>query len=126
MRTKLMGVLGSLMLICCGCPDSQAKIYHVSGQITFDGRPVPKGRIDFDGQGGAKNGSADIVNGKFDTRNPGSSGITGGKYSLRVIGFDGKTGNELPYGNPLFLEYTTTKEFSPTDSEFSVDVPKNR
>lgn len=126
MRIKFFAKLfAMLMVLCCGCPETTAKVYHVNGQITFDGRPIPKGRIDFDGQvGKAKNGSAEIINGKFDTRNVGSSGISGGKYALRILGFDGKTGNELPLGNPLFLEYTMTKEFPESDSEFSVDVPK--
>src|SRR5204862_378695 len=74
-RWAIVGVLG---LAAVGCGESRVE---VSGEVTFDGKPVPAGRIyfnpDFTKGNDGPQGYADIKDGKFDTRNKGK-GACGG------------------------------------------------
>jgi hypothetical protein len=119
-------VLGLAALAGCG---GEEKLYRVSGTVTYDGKPVAKGLIFFDPDGtkGTTGGQgfANILNGKYDTANEGQ-GVRGGAYVVRVNGFDGKEANEAPFGQPLFPEYTGSKELPMEDSTYDVNVPKTR
>ena len=123
-RSLLVGfVLLPLLVGCNG--GSEEKLYRVHGTAVFQGKPIPKGTIFFDpdaskgGSGGQ--GFADIVDGKYDTSTSGQ-GIKKGPFLVRIQGFDGKAGNELPYGNPLFLEHEVKKDFPAEDSAWEIDV----
>ncbi len=106
-----------------GC-DPPRTVFHVSGQATYRGQPIPRGRICFDPTGGgSEQGIAEIVDGRFDTEQS-DLGITGGKYVVRVQGFDGIGGDELPWGQPLFNEYEMMAELKAEDQKFNVEVPK--
>jgi hypothetical protein len=116
----------SLLVLLIGCNgSSEEKLYRVHGTAVFQGNPIPKGTIFFDpdaskgGSGGQ--GFADIVDGKYDTATSGL-GIKKGPFVVRIQGFDGKAGNELPYGNPLFLEHEVKKDFPGEDTPWEIDV----
>ena len=119
-------VLGLAALAGCG---SEEKLYRVSGTVTYNGKPIPKGLIFFDPDGtkgtAGGQGFANIIDGKYDTAAEGK-GVRGGAYVVRVNGFDGKEANEAPFGQPLFPEYTGNKELPKEDSTFDVNVPKKR
>lgn len=103
-------LLGSgLVLLVAGC-ENGPKRHHVSGQILFDGKPVPAGEIYFDpdvtkGHDGPQ-GFARIKDGRYDTRESGKA-LAAGPHVVRILGFDGKTppGQDLPLGRALFPEY---------------------
>ncbi len=125
MRFLLATILVSFSLtICLGC-SRQEKLYRVSGSVTYDGKPIPKGLIFFDPKTDGPQGFANIVEGKFDTAKQGR-GVRGGSYNVRVNGFDGKEANEAPFGQALFPEYTGTKDLPQADSTYDLDVQKNR
>ena len=114
-------------LLLAGCGESE-KIYHVSGTVTYDGKPVAKGLIFFDpdaskGTGGGQ-GAANILDGKYNTAE--GQGVRGGAYYVRVNGFDGKASNDAPFGNPLFPEYNGSTELPQHDSTYDLEVPKSR
>src|SRR5262245_43058825 len=96
--------VGLLVGLVAGCGSSEAS-GHLSGKVTFNGQPVPKGRIVFlpDGsKGGSGQGTvAEISNGSYDTR-PGGTPLPTGALVVRIEGFDGKSGSN-PSGKPLFL-----------------------
>jgi len=92
--------------------------------VTYNGKPIPKGVIHFDPQGGGPAGFANIVDGKYDTGQ--GKGVRGGAYDIRVNGFDGKEAPEAPFGQALFPEYTGTKDLPSADSTYDLDVAKNR
>jgi hypothetical protein len=122
------GVLGTLFLVgwafvATGCTKGE-KLYRVSGKVTFDGKPIPKGNIFFDPQADGPQGYASILDGKYDTA--AGKGVRGGQYNIRVNGFDGKEANEAPFGQALFPEYTGTKELPAEDSTFDLEIPKKR
>jgi hypothetical protein len=112
----------------CGASD---KLYDVSGTITFEGKPIPKGLIFFDPDGSngtpGPQGFANIEDGKFDTAIPGKGkGIRGGTYTIRISGFDGKEGPEAPFGQFLFPEHQFTKELPAHNHTFDYEIKKKR
>ena len=119
---------GAALLASCG---PREQLYDVSGTITFEGKPIPKGLIFFDpstakGTPGTQ-GYANIENGKFDTALPGKGkGIRGGTYQIRISGFDGKEAPEAPFGKFLFPEHQLTKELPAQKQTFDYDVKKKR
>ena len=106
------------LLTGCG---KQEKLYRVSGTVTHNGKPIPKGAIHFDPQADGPQGYAAIVDGKFDTAQQGK-GVRGGAYNIRVNGFNGKVANEAPLGEALFPEYTGTKDLPMQDSTYDLDI----
>jgi hypothetical protein len=121
--------ISALLLILClaaspGCSNEE-KLYRVSGAVTHGGKPIPKGLIFFDPTADGPQGFANILDGKYDTAQQGK-GVRGGAYSIRVNGFDGKEANEAPFGQPLFPEYTGTKDLPQADSTYDLDVPKKQ
>jgi hypothetical protein len=116
------------VVFAVGCGAEGEPVYQVSGTVTFQGKPVPKGLIYFDPdqtkETGGDMGFASILDGKFNTAEEGQ-GIRGGAYEVRVNGFDGKVANDAPFGQALFLEYRTTADLPMQDSTYNLDVPKN-
>ena len=113
-------------LVGCGKPGPQR--YHLSGNITWDGQPIPAGIVYFDpdlaaGHDGPQ-GFALIKDGRYDTRLDGS-GQGGGKYVLRLFAFDGVPGPETPMGKPLFPEYIVPAELPAEDGTRDFDIPKD-
>ncbi len=106
-----------------GC-SPEDKLYDVSGTVTFQGKPVPKGLIHFDPEGSGPQGYANIEDGKFNTATAGQGkGIRGGKYTIRVNGFDGKVGDESPMGAAVFPEHTFRKELPAQNQTLDYEVP---
>lgn len=124
MRRTLMAAGVLLALAAAGCSPEE-KLYHVSGTITHQGKPVPKGVIHFDPDGDGPQGFANIEDGKFDTATPGQGkGIRGGgRYTLRINGFDGKVGPESPMGAAVFPEHTFSKELPAQNQTLDYEVP---
>src|SRR4029079_8096155 len=122
--------IAAAILFCAGragltACSKQEKLYRVSGAVTYDGKPIPKGLIFFDPQTDGPQGFANIVGGKYDTTQQGK-GVRGGAYNIRVNGFDGKEANEAPFGQALFPEYTGTKELPQEDSTYDLNVPRSK
>jgi hypothetical protein len=114
--------LGLVVLVACS---QEEKVYRVSGNVTYAGKPIPKGLIFFDPQAEGPQGFANIVDGKYDTTVQGK-GVRGGAYNIRVNGFTGIEKNEAPFGDALFPEYNHigTKDLPKEDSTFDLDIPK--
>src|SRR5262245_247161 len=103
----LLGIGLALLAGCGGGP----KRLHLSGQVLYNGQPVPAGEIYFDpdvakGKDGPQ-GFARIENGRYDTRKGGVP-LTAGPHVVRILGFDGnaRPGADVLYGKRLFPEYT--------------------
>lgn len=124
-----MIITGSLLLT--GCSSEGSPRFNVSGNVTFDGRPVPAGTIQFEpdtsrGNQGPTSRTV-IKDGEYDTSIAGK-GILGGPYVVVITGFDGKPipEMELQYGKPLFTEYRTKVELPKGESIMDFTVPVNR
>src|SRR5690349_13501408 len=100
-----------LVIVAFAACSQEEKLYRVSGNVTFNGKPIPKGLIFFDPQAEGPQGFANIEDGKYDTSIPGKGrGVRGGSYNIRVSGLTGIEKNEAPFGDALFPEYSDTKD----------------
>jgi hypothetical protein len=115
----------AVCLLAAGCGASASGPYHLSGKVTFKGRPLPRGRIFFlpdsargnSGQGGF----AEIKDGAYDTRDRGGA-TPGGALVVRIDGFDGNTTAGNLVGEPLFLTYEVAVEVPRADGTRDFDV----
>jgi len=109
----------------------------VTGTITYDGQPIPKGAIWFvptESVGNqAPTGFARIEDGRFATERA-KSPITG-RYTIKVTGFDGAepTAAEKAellssdfLGHAIFPEYVQEAEIAADEMTLDLDVPKTR
>jgi hypothetical protein len=126
-RPEWLLALGvGLVVLATGCGGGP-KRSHVSGRILYDGKPVPAGEIYFDpdvtkGHDGPQ-GFARIQDGKYDTRAVEKS-LAPGPHVVRILGFDGKPAPELPFGRPLFAEYTKSVDLTAQgDSKLDFEIP---
>ncbi len=112
-------VLASL-LVFTGCGKKGIPKYGLSGQVTYDGKPVPKGYLRFapdKKKGNSGPGSSATINdGHYETMN--DRGTVAGPHIVSVTGTDGiayktETGVMIPIGRPLFPEF-----------KISIDIPK--
>ena len=63
-----LSIASSLMTLFSGCGDSGPKRYPVSGDVTWEGAPLPDGDIIFEPTDGGVPDHGKIVEGKFDLR----------------------------------------------------------
>ncbi len=119
-------VIACCTFLCQGCGTGGSNKFDVSGTITFDGKPVPAGRIDFfpdlaKGNDGLQ-GFAIIKDGVFDTRKAGQ-GHTGGAIVIRIEGFDGKSDDPKFPGTPIFVPHQITRDLPKEPTTQTFDVP---
>src|SRR5262249_41814191 len=93
-----------LILIVCatllGCSsEAEPTRYRVSGEITFDGKPVPHGEVLFTPDSGKGNsgpqGIAIIKDGKYDTAGSRAPGVAGGPTIVHVAALSDASGKLL-------------------------------
>jgi hypothetical protein len=122
----------ALACLNAGCqrPEEGPPRFHLSGTVTYDGKPVPKGFINFnpaEGNSGPASG-APIVDGKYET--PKGKGIIGGPHIVIITGSDGipyeESGETVEGGKQLFPRYQTTVDFPKEDGEKNFEVPKTQ
>lgn len=132
---RLSAVAPAVLAACflCGCGGEEG--YNVSGNVTFDGKPIPAGTIYFIPDTAKSNtgatGYAKIENGHFDTAAPGGKPTAGGAMMVGIEGIDpaakgtpekGDTsGEELV--KSLFPYYQTGAELPKSDTTMDFEVP---
>ncbi len=115
---------------CCllgfaGCGESGPGKYHVSGEVTYRGKPVPAGMITFSpdtrrGNSGHQ-GFAEIRDGQYSTGSGNGRGTVGGPHIVAVLGFDGENPTEeSPHGQMLFPEYH--REYDLTEKNTTLNL----
>jgi hypothetical protein len=121
-----LGVLTALMLLpgCGGGP----RLHHISGEVLFDGKPVPAGEIFFDPDASKQHdgpqGFARIENGRFDTRQGGIA-VAPGPHVVRILGFDGRSRPEaeLIFGRQLFPEHHVPTDIPDRETTLNFQIP---
>jgi hypothetical protein len=89
-------ILGCLMtaaiVAACSAGCGGDKTNRISGQVTFNGQPVPAGKIYFMPDGSKGNsgatGYADIKDGNYDTSSTGGMGTVSGPMIVAIEGLD--------------------------------------
>lgn len=129
----LFALTVAVLLDGCGSNANGPERIDVKGTVTFDGKPVPQGRIIFEPDSKAGNdgpqGYAEIENGTYDTAATGKGPVPGAQI-VTITGYDGNVvppsddDEGSPLGAPLFDAWRTKHEVpksSPTESNFTVD-----
>ena len=98
--------LTALALAAAGCGESKRATTNVAGTVTFRGKPVPAGYINFmpdvsAGNSGEVKGFP-IVDGQYDTSKGTNPGIYPGAMVIQISGFDGKVVSLWPHGKQIF------------------------
>lgn len=118
-------VLVAALLAGCG----GEKSFHLSGTVTYQGKPVPTGQIVFEPDASAGNKGpaafAKIKDGHYDTRSDGH-GTIGGPHLVMIHGRDGIPRGELLNGLPLFRDYNTKIDLPKADGEQNFEVPADQ
>lgn len=119
---SLCGVLG------CGGDDSGSR-FQLSGTVTYEGKPVPFGRIDFFPDSSAGNsgpaGFADIVDGKYDTSKTGK-GTSGGAYVASVTGSSAPPVVQTVGDEEFFNKTPVAPATLFQDVRIKADIPKEK
>jgi hypothetical protein len=120
-----IGLLFVSLVLFSGCGDAGPKLYHISGEVTYDGKPVPEGMIYFTpnssaGERGAQ-GLAFILNGKYNTLN--GRGVSSGPVSVVISGSQRLEGKEE--ATILFDDYIEEFEIPNQNTVKNFDVPSN-
>jgi hypothetical protein len=122
LATALAAVTGAVLLTGCG----GEKAYHLSGTVTFKGKPVPVGQIVFEPDPSAGNKGqaayAKIKDGHYDTREEGQ-GTVGGPHIVTIHGRDGVARGELMNGLPLFRDFVTQVDLPKAETKHDFEVP---
>lgn len=117
-------IVSALAASGCGSADGPPR-YPVEGAVTYQGQPVPAGRIVFEPDGSQGNqgpaASASIDAGNYET--PSGKGAVGGPHRVRIEGFEGGGTGEAPMGPMLFPEYQTTVGLPEQASTQDFEVP---
>jgi hypothetical protein len=130
---RLLPALLCLLPLGCGGDGT----YRVSGKVTFQGKPVPAGKIYFipDSSKGNKGptGYADIKNGEYDTSAKGGAGVVAGPVIIAIEGLDpsakpdkpkkGEEASEEATVKVLFPRYETTFEVPKENTTKDIEVP---
>jgi hypothetical protein len=109
-----------------GCGKSEATRYRVSGSVTFKGKPIPVGSIQFspDTAKGNNGPSAytSIKDGRYDSAADGR-GTVGGPQIVSVEAFDGQNVDPdvLPNGRPLVRGFRKSFDL-PKDADATLDL----
>lgn len=125
---RFVGVAMLAALVGCGGAANTAK--HVAGTVTFDGKPIAYGQIEFIPDAGKQHsgpaGSAEIVDGKFDTK-AGGQGIHFGPHQVRITAYESRlpaTNNDETVTSvappPLFVGFTMPIEIYTSDATITV------
>lgn len=120
-----------LIPIICGCDsgDIDPNSFQISGEVTWEGQPVPVGFITFEPDSSQGNrgpaGGAEINKGRYET--PPGRGIAGGDYIVRIRGYDGvplENPDDIPSenGTPLFPETIVNVNFPAADTVRDFDL----
>jgi hypothetical protein len=124
--TAALALLAFLVLSQAGCQGERS--YHLSGAVTYKGKPVPTGHIVFEPDASAGNSGppayAKIKDGHYDTRLEEGKGTIGGPHIVTIHGRDGIARGELLNGLPLFTpDYNTTLDLPKASGEQNFEVP---
>jgi hypothetical protein len=133
---RLRGGILAAFLACglLGCGSNALKTHHVSGNVSFDGKPVPSGLIRFTPDGSKGNsgppGYAVIKDGKYDTSAEGGKGHVSGPMIVLIEGSEAASGENSTDESgaetdikALFSGYQTTADLPEGDSTKDFEVP---
>ncbi|CAN5381954.1 hypothetical protein BH11PLA2_BH11PLA2_49260 [soil metagenome] len=122
MKRKFVCFIFIYVVTLTGCSSESPSRLRLSGEITFDGNPIPFGEVLLTPDGSKGNtgpqGIAPIRDGRYDTSASDAKGYAGGPTIMRVTGFASP-------GGQLLCEYELKADLPRKDSTHKIDVPKD-
>ena len=124
-------LIACFLIVAAGCGRGGVERHSLSGNVTFQGNPVPTGRIIFEPDASKGNdgpqGVAMIENGRYSTDKFGRGAISG-PLIVRIAGFGGGNSSadqeqSSASPKPLFPIYTTKIELKEGSSSFDFEIP---
>jgi hypothetical protein len=119
-ETTALILFGALVWAGCSSGDGLER-YRVSGEVKFDGQPVPFGEVLFTPDGSKGNsgaqGIAEIKDGKYDTQGSRAPGTAGGPTVVRVMAFRDGGGKEL------ICEHESQVDLPKAATTHNIDIP---
>jgi hypothetical protein len=116
----------AVMVLCAGCSHG-SKPVRLQGEVSFDAKPIEKGKIDFLPTEGTTGGavSAAIVNGRYEF--PPQTGLLDtGVYAVRILGLrkTGRTERDRmsPEGPPIEVQENFIPPIYNTESTLKIRV----
>ncbi|EAQ80816.1 hypothetical protein DSM3645_12386 [Blastopirellula marina DSM 3645] len=113
-----------LPVILAGCRKDDSTV-HLTGSVTYDGRPVPCGNIWFipdHKQGNSGHGSMALIrDGKYDTQS--GLGVVGGAHLVRIEAFDGVVHGDNADGKLITKPYEQSFELPMTSGTLDFEIP---
>jgi hypothetical protein len=122
---RAIQVLLLLALILAGCAKGGRQ--HLTGKVTWDGKPLPYGTIHFDpdrdkGHKGPQ-GAGEIRDGRYRT-NP-DYGPQPGPHVVRITGWSSEPDQGM-LGSPVVRDYETRVEVPANGGELNFDIPAEK
>src|SRR5437773_436859 len=113
--------VAALIAAFSGCAAERGPTrYHVSGEVTIAGEPVPYGEVLFTPDSGKGNsgpqGIAIIENGKYDTAATRAPGVAGGATVVQVTALADRSGK-------LIGEYQFSIDLPKADTTHNIEIP---
>lgn len=127
--TAVLLVLGAAFASVSGCGRGDGSRFHLSGNVTYGGQPIPTGSVTFIPDGSQGNSgpavSTPIENGRFDTRSSGA-GHVGGPHIVKITALDGTSDDEFfPKGLPMFPDYEMPLDLPKQNETRDLEVPSD-
>jgi len=126
---RRLPIAATFLAAIAGCSgESGPARFDISGRVTYGGKPVPIGQIQFEPDASQGNrgpaGSAAVESGSYDTAKAGV-GHVGGPHHVLIVGYDGIADpeSELFHGQPLFEAYRITVDLPREAGVRDFDVP---
>jgi len=124
---NMLKVTGVLAILCVGCFNSGPDYHQVSGNVTFNGQPVPLGEVSFTPNSAEGNSGPSVVcpinEGKY--QSPAGRGVVGGAYIAVISGFQKASPSNDPtasdYGQRLFPVQRKTLALPDQDSQYDFE-----
>ncbi|MFI4873935.1 MAG: hypothetical protein ACIALR_01265 [Blastopirellula sp. JB062] len=124
-------LIATCFLVGCSTNTDGIMRYELSGDVTFQGKPVVNGQITLepDAQQGNKGpaSTAVIKDGKYQVERP--RGLVGGAYVARLTGYGAPVeggGADVNYGPPLFENLEMRFKAPTENSTHSFDIPAEK
>jgi len=113
-----------IAVVVAGCGPQGPARYRVQGSVSYEGRPVPLGRIVFEpdvleGNRGPQ-GFAVIENGFFDTAVKQGRGTAGGPMVVTIDAFETSAPGQP--ARPLLTNHQERRSLPANDTELTIDV----
>ena len=134
-HAALLGSALAVIVLLAGCGGDHVETYPLTGAITYQGEPIPRGYIVFEPKADAGNSGpgtqAEILDGRYTMLK--GLGVIGGPHTVHVYGYDGQP-VEIPsgpdgqtmtstMGRPLFTGYSFDLDLPREASEHDIEVP---